>query len=199
MFIFHFQVLISLDVKTAIETRRAYRSIEPVEITEELIKDLARHAQLSATCFNNQPARFVFVYEPEILEKLKGTLNKGNIWATTASMIIVVFSKLELDCDVRGRHYYLFDTGQEAAYLQLHATELGLVAHPIAGFHEEEVKELLNIPAEMTVITLIIIGKKSESINPLLSEKQIESEKTRPERLPLDKICFKNKYPSAGD
>jgi hypothetical protein len=43
------------------------------------------------------------------------------------------------------------------------------------------------------------MGKKSDSINPLLSEKQIESEKTRPERLPLEKICFKNKYPSTGE
>ena len=182
-----------MDVTTAIATRRAYRSLMPVEITEELINDLAKHAQLSATCFNNQPARFVFVYDQEILEKLKGTLSKGNVWATAASMIIAVFSKIELDCDVKGRHYYLFDTGQETAFLQLRATELGLVAHPIAGFHQDEVKELLNIPAEMTVITLIIVGKKSDHINPILSDKQKESENKRPERLPLEKICFKNK------
>jgi nitroreductase len=187
---------IRLDVTEVIAKRRAYRSLSPVEITDELVTDLAQHAQLSATCFNNQPARFVFVYDTEQLEKIKETLNKGNSWAKAASMIIAVFSKLELDCDVRGRIYYLFDTGQESAFLQLRATELGLVAHPIAGFHEDEVKEILEIPEEMTVITLIIVGKRSNSISPLLSEKQIESEKTRPERLPLENICFRNKYSS---
>jgi nitroreductase len=30
-----------MNVKKAIETRRAYRSIEPVKITKELIEDLA--------------------------------------------------------------------------------------------------------------------------------------------------------------
>jgi nitroreductase len=188
-----------LDVTEAISKRRAYRSLKSVEITEELVDDLVQHAHLSATCFNNQPARFMFVYEPKILERLKGTLNKGNAWAKSASMIIAVFSKLALDCDVHGRIYYLFDTGQETAFLQLRATELGLVAHPIAGFHEDEVKELLGIPTETTVITLIIVGKKSDSINPLLSEKQIESEKTRPERLSIEKISFKNKYISTED
>lgn len=183
-----------MDVKDAIEKRRAYRSLAPVEITKELVEDLTRHAQLCATCFNNQPARFVFVYDTKILDRVKEALNKGNAWALVGSMIIAVFSKAELDCDIKDRLYFLFDTGQAAAFLQLRATELGLVAHPISGYNEELVKEILDIPKEMTVISLIIVGKKSEKLNPVLSEKQIASEKTRPERLPLEKICFLNKY-----
>jgi nitroreductase len=185
---------LNLDVKEAIAKRRAFRSLEPVEITEELITDLANHAQLSATCFNNQPARFVFVYEKDRLNKVKKALNRGNSWAKAGSLIIAVFSKIELDCDVKGRIYFLFDTGQESAFLQLRATELGLVAHPIAGFDENMVKEVLGIPNDMTVITLIIIGRKSEKINPELSEKQIESEKARPERLPLNQVVYRNHY-----
>ncbi len=30
-----------MDVKQAIHTRRAYRSLEPIEVTEELVRDLA--------------------------------------------------------------------------------------------------------------------------------------------------------------
>ena len=58
-----------MDVKEAIQNRRAYRSLDTVEITQDLIKDLASHAQLSASCNNNQPWRFVFVYETEMLKK----------------------------------------------------------------------------------------------------------------------------------
>ncbi|MEO0094010.1 MAG: nitroreductase family protein, partial [candidate division WOR-3 bacterium] len=59
-----------MDVKTAILQRRAYRSLEPVPIKEELVKDLAECAQLTCSCFNNQPWRFVFVYDPAMLKQL---------------------------------------------------------------------------------------------------------------------------------
>lgn len=58
-----------MDVKKAIDSRRAYRSLEQVKITKKIVDNLSRCAQLSASCFNNQPWRFVFVYEPEVLKK----------------------------------------------------------------------------------------------------------------------------------
>jgi hypothetical protein len=44
------------------------------------------------------------------------------------------------------------------------------------------------------VITLIIFGKYAEMKSPALSAKQVEREKTRPERLPLEKIASLNKF-----
>ncbi|MCX7837599.1 MAG: nitroreductase family protein [candidate division WOR-3 bacterium] len=188
-----------MDVKEAILKRRAYRSLKEVEISEELIKDLAECASLAPSCFNNQPWRFVFVYDKEIQKKLHTALNPGNEWAYSSSMIIAVFSKKELDCQIKGRDYYLFDTGMAVAFLMLRATELGLVAHPIAGYNEEKVKEILNIPKDMQVITLIIVGEKSEEINKTLTEKQIEFEYKRPERLPLEKFVYFNEYKKNGE
>lgn len=63
-----------MNVKEAIEKRRAYRSLEPVTINEELIRDLAECASLTPSCFNYQPWRFVFVYEKSLLEELRSTL-----------------------------------------------------------------------------------------------------------------------------
>ena len=183
-----------MDVKDAIENRRAFRSLEPVEITEDLINDLARYAQLAPSCFNNQPARFVVVYERGALEKLHAALAKGNEWAKAGSMMIAVCGKMDADCIIKSRKYLLFDLGQAAAFLQLRATELGLVAHPIAGFDEDKVHEVLGIPEEMIVITMIIVGKKADTINPDLSEKQAESEKVRPIRLEQEKYVFRNYY-----
>ena len=57
-----------MNVKDAINNRRAYRSLEPVEITKELIDDLTSCTQITASCFNNQPWQYVFVYEKESLE-----------------------------------------------------------------------------------------------------------------------------------
>ncbi len=183
-----------MDVEQAIQARRAYRSLEPVEITEELVRDLAEGARLTCSCFNNQPWRFVFCYAADVLKKLHGAMSKGNAWTGAASMIIAVFSRKDLDCLIRGREYYLFDTGMATAFMILRATELGLVAHPIAGFNEDSVKEILGIPEEMRLITLVIVGKHSETIGPLLSEKQVESERKRPERLPLEEFAHKNRF-----
>ena len=183
-----------MDVIQAINRRRAYRSLEPVKITKDLIRDLARSAQLAPSCFNNQPCRFIFVYDPESLENMHAALSKGNEWAYAASMVIAVFSKRDDDCIIKDREYHQFDCGLSVSFLLLRATELGLVAHPIAGFSPKKTKEILGIPEEYQVITLIIVGKHSETISPILSEKQIEWEKERPERLPLEKVAHFNRF-----
>jgi len=183
-----------MDVKEAIAKRRAYRSLDKVEITEEIVKDLAKHAQLAPSCFNYQPWRYVFVFDKDMLIKMRDALSKGNEWAYDASLIIAVFSRQDLDCVIKERIYYLFDTGLATAFLVLRATELGLVTHPIAGFSEKKAKQILEIPEDMRVITLVIVGKHSKEIKPVLSEKQVGWEKERPERKPLGEYVYFNKY-----
>jgi nitroreductase len=184
-----------MDVKNAIETRRAYRSLAPATITEEIITELSRAASLAPTCNNFQPARFVFVHDPEMIKKLHPALAHHNDWIKAASKIIAVFSKKDMDCFMTdGREYYLYDTGTQVAFLILRTTELGLVAHPVAGYDPKMVKEILGIPEEFTLITLVNVGKHSDAIGPLLTDKQAAIEKERPERLPFDQVFFRNKY-----
>ena len=187
-----------MKVKEAIESRRAYRSLDPVEITDELILNLGTAAQLSPSCFNNQPWNYVFIHDKQKLREFHEVLTEQNQWVKRASLIVAVFSNQEDDCNVGERHYYLFDTGMATAFLILKATELGLVAHPIAGFKEGRAKEILNIPNNMRLITLVIIGKHSEETNELMTDSQIKQESVRPERKPLTDFIsidnFNNHY-----
>jgi nitroreductase len=184
----------SIDFVELLVKRRATRSLQAFRVTKSQIHKLAAAARLAPSCFNNQPWRYIFTYDPDLLNKLYTALSKGNDWARKASLIICVMSKKELDCIVAGREYYLFDTGLATANLILQATELGLVAHPIAGFSESQVKEALNIPDNFTVITLIIVGQKPNQVNPELNEKQLKSELQRPTRLSHNQFIFLNKY-----
>jgi nitroreductase len=177
-----------MELMEIIENRRAYRSLGPAAINETLVRDLAQAAALAASCFNKQPWRFVFAYAPDVLSRMQAAMNKGNEWTKADSLIIAVVSRRDMDCVVKEREYYLFDTGMATAFMILRATELGLVAHPIAGFDEDKAKDILGIPADMQLITLINVGKHLVPPNSLLSEKQAEIEKTRPERLPLSEI-----------
>jgi nitroreductase len=187
-----------MGVTDTIQKRRAYRSLVKTQVSSTLVHDLATHAGLSPSCFNNQPWRFIFVYDNNALEEIYPYIGKGNKWVQLASMIIAVFCKPEDDCQVRDRDYYLFDTGMATAFLILRATELGLVAHPIAGYREEEIKQVLGIPKEYQLITLVNVGVHSDLVHPYLSEKQVEWEKERPERLALEKYVHHNRYKGIG-
>lgn len=183
-----------MDVIDAIKQRRAYRSFDPVEITDELIEDFAKVAQIAPSCNNFQPWRYIFVRDKETLQELFTILSDTNNWIEKCSMMIAVFSKPKFDCMIKGRDYYLFDTGLATAFIVLRATELGLVAHPIAGFNENGGKEILGIPEEMRLITFVIIGKHSDTINPVLSDKMKLGEKQRPPRKGLKEIAYLDKY-----
>ncbi len=183
-----------MKLQEAIEQRRAYRSLLPVEINESTIEELSRAAQLAPSCFNKQPWRYVFVKDKKRLEELFSALSEGNKWARKASMIIAVFSHRDFDCKVKKRIYYLLGTGMSIGFLQLKATEMGLVAHPIAGYDEEKAKEILKIPEKLKLITLIIVGRHNPEIDPELKEKQQKDEKKRPERKPLSEFVFVDEY-----
>lgn len=185
-----------MDVTAAIEARRAYRSLDQVEVTPALADDLARHAGLAASCFNKQPWRFVFAYEASALNGLRETLKKGNEWARRASMMVAVCTKRDLDCAMKdGREYAMFDAGMASAHLILRAVELGLVAHPIAGYEPEGVRRVLGIPEDLTVIALIVLGRRAAGINPELTEAwQVAAERERPERLPIAKFAHHNAW-----
>ena len=183
-----------MDVRKAIEKRRAYRSLIPVEITEDLIKDLAECAQITASCFNNQPWKYIFVYEKVMLEKMHEALSSGNEWANKSSLIIVVLGKKDDDCVIHDRVYYRFDIGMATCAMILRGTELGLVAHPIAGYSPRRTREILQIPEDVDVIALVIVGKHTDKIDPVLSENQVEAEKSRPKRKDIDEFVYMNRY-----
>lgn len=185
-----------MDVSETIYQRRAYRSLVPTPISSKLIHDLATSACLAPSCFNNQPWRYVFVYDSEVLQQMHAVLSPGNEWARNASLIIAVLSKKEYDCVIRDRVYHQFDTGMATAFLILRATELGLVAHPIAGYSPKKTREVLGIPEDVEVLALVMVGKHTDVISPLLSEKQVAQEKQRPPRLPLGQFVHLNKYGS---
>lgn len=177
----------NMDVKEAIQKRRAYRALGPVEISDETIRELAAAAQLMPSCYNNQPWRFVFARSKAVLAKVHEGLNKGNEWCRKASLIVAAFAKKENDCLIKEREYYLFDLGLAVAAMMLRATELGLVAHPIAGFDPQQIKRALGIPDDCLLIALVNVGLKIEDLSGL-TPWQAGQEEQRPPRLDLENL-----------
>jgi nitroreductase len=107
---------------------------------------------------------------------------------------VAVFSKEGDDCMVKGRNYHQFDTGMAVGFLLLRATELGLVAHPFAGYREKAVKGILDIPEEYQLIALVAVGKKAEVLHDLLNEDQKVNESKRTERKTFEEFAHIDRY-----
>ncbi len=182
-----------MDVSEAIDKRRARRNLSDRPIEKEKVDALVRATRLSASCFNNQPWRLTLCMG-DGLQAVKECLSKGNVWATKAPLILAVAARPPDDCQLSDkRDYFLFSTGLAIGQLELQATELGLIAHPIAGYDPLKVKANLGIPEDYTVITLVICGYPGTD-DSLLSDKQKALEKDRPERKPVGENFFLNRW-----
>lgn len=185
-----------MEVAEAVDLRRARRILSEKAVEPEKVRLLAKAARLSASCFNNQPWRLVFCVGQGSLASVRGALSKGNAWATKAPLIIAVAARAPDDCQLSdGRDYFLFDCGLAIGQLELQAAELGLIAHPIAGYDPAKARAALGIPDDHIVITLVICGYPG-SDDSLLSEKQRGSEKQRPERKPVGDNFFVDRWGS---
>ena len=142
-----------------VQKRRALRALDTRAVPGDAIERILTAATWAPSCANMQPWRFVVASDEPTLGKVKESLSQGNYWAQKAPLIVAVLTRVDLDARLNdGRDYAFFDTGMASLALMLQATREGLTAHPIAGFDPLVVKKNLGIPAELTLLTLLIIG-----------------------------------------
>ncbi len=172
-----------------ISKRRALRSIDKMDVSDEMIHKLADAAKMAPSCYNKQPWHFVFVRSDDQLLKMREAMSRGNDWTYHAALMIAVYSRKEEDCIVGTREYYAFDTGMASAFMQLKAVEMGLSIHPIVGFDEAKAKTILNIPEEYQLITIMVCGKETDKYHATMSEQMLQMEKNRPPRKVFEEFC----------
>ncbi len=172
------------------QNRKASRAVSGKEISKEIIDNLMQAGQLTASCFNNQPWRFLFLTDNEALKKGRKALASGNAWAASAPLLIIGFSKPDLDCQLPdGRNYYLFDLGMAVQSIMLQATDHNLTARPMAGFSPDTVKKEFNIPDEFEIYVMIAVGYVDKT-----AEKKSSSRKRNPlsENFHTNKVDLNN-------
>jgi nitroreductase len=176
-----------------LEARSAYRAIDHRPVEKERLQAMLEAAQLSASCMNMQPWRFLVLDEGEALEKGRAALADGNYWAKTAPVLMIGLSRADLDCSIPdGRDYFLFDLGMATQNLMLQATEFGLVARPMAGFKPDLVREAFGIPESYTILIAIAVGYKGDLSK--LKENHRKVSVAPRTRNPLEKNFFFNQF-----
>lgn len=146
-----------------IEKRRAYRAISDEAIDDDVQKRILTAGTYAPSCFNRQPWRYLIATGDDARSKVQNALSGGNYWAKKAPMFILVITKPDLDCVMNDRREYaLFDVGQSVMSMQYQAFHEGLIAHPLAGFDDIELKRVFEIPDEYILIDVLVIAHPGE-------------------------------------
>ena len=168
-----------MEVLEAIKTRRSVRRYKPEPIPEDDLKKIVEAARQAPSAGNRQPWRFVVVRDPETKEKL-GEIARGQTWISDAGAIVAALAMDKKSPEVYER-WAERDVMTAVEHIVLASWSLGYGTCWIGAFYEDQVKELLGIPEEMTVIVLLPIGVPAHSPDPR-------------SRKPLDEIFHEEKY-----
>jgi len=153
----------------AIRTRRTIRRYDTRPIAPETIEHLQEAMLRSPSSRNLKPWRLVFVTDPELLRWLARAKPSFAEWIGEAPLgIVICGDPLASDC-------WIEDCSIAATCLQLAATELGLGSCWIqirarqdedGEPAEERVREVLDLPARLSVLCMVSIGHPAEDKAP---------------------------------
>jgi nitroreductase len=152
-----------------IRQRRSIRHYTPDAIETEKIELLQEAALRAPSSRGFNPWQFIFVTDPEMLESLSRAKPHGSSFLKSAPLGIVVCADQEKS-DV-----WVEDASITTIFIQLAAESLGLGScwiqirkrqHDDMQTAENYIADLLNIPADLNVESMIAIGYPAEKKNP---------------------------------
>lgn len=145
-----------MDIFNTIRTRRTVRNFKSDPIPPEIVHKILQTARWSPSSSNTQPWHFVVVQNRETIKKLGQIATQGTFIADAPLIIVVVMD---------GAFRPGIDAGRAIQQMELYAWSEGM-GTCFVGFREidqqTQVKELLNIPQEMELVTTLPFGYRAE-------------------------------------
>ena len=178
--------------------RRSPRGYSGQPVSTEALQQLFTAAGSAASCFGEQPWRFLVGSKeasPEAFQQLLGLLAPFNqTWAANASALVLTVAKTTFSHDGNPNAWAKHDVGQAAATMAVQAVELGIQIHQMAGFSQEAARAAYNIPADFELVSMITIGYPGnvDALPDALKERELAPRS----RKPLGEIVFEGAWPS---
>lgn len=152
-----------------IKNRRSTRKFTDELLTAEEVETLLKAALMAPASKRANPWQFVVVEDKEMLQQLSLCKKQSSGFIADCALAVVVLGN-PLESDV-----WIEDASIASIYLQLQAEDLGLGScwvqirnRETANEQSSEVyvRELLNIPYYMQVLSVIAIGHKGQERKP---------------------------------
>lgn len=150
-------------------SRRSIRKFSDKAVEKDKINTILKSALLSPSSRSIRPWEFIAVTDNEILYKLSQSKEHGSQFLSGAPLGIVVIADPDL-CDV-----WIEDSSIASINIQLAAQSLGLGScwiqvrqrvHNSQKSSEDYIKEVLGIPENMCIESIIAIGYPDENRKP---------------------------------
>jgi len=165
-----------MTVVDAIHKRYSCRAYQDRTVEQDKLAQVFEAARLAPSAKNIQDWRFVVVTDKEKRQQVAGSTNKPEVFGK-AGVIIVACSNSDyvMRC---GQATGPIDVAIALEHICLQATDLGLGTCWIGSFLPEEIRAILDIPDDITVIELMALGYPAD-------------EPKQPRREPIEKIvCY---------
>ncbi|TEU04225.1 MAG: nitroreductase family protein [Dehalococcoidia bacterium] len=165
-----------MDILELIKTRRSIRKYKQDPIPEEEINKILEAGRWAPSASNRQPWSFIVLRSEETKRKLAETLTWGGFLSQAPLGIAVVINP-------RASNHPVEDGAAATQNMLLEAHSLGLGACWIGAYgsvNEESAKDILNVPDDERLLSVIVIGRPAES--------------PQSTRRKLDEITFSDRY-----
>ena len=154
-----------MEVFEAIKKRRSIRAFTNEDVSKEEIEKLLNAARYAPSAGNIQPWEFIVIRDSRTKHRLSvAALDQTSI--EEAPVVIAVCANEVLSARRYGQRgatlYCLQDTAAAIQNMLLAAYALGLGTCWIGAFHEEDVRETLNIPRGVRPVAIIPVGHPAE-------------------------------------
>jgi len=154
-----------MDVRKAIQSRRSIRAYDPRDVEEEKLLRVLESGRLSPSAGNRQERRFVIIRDSK-RRQLLSEAARGQKFVAEAPVVIAACSVETEYIMACGQHAYPIDTAIAVDHMTLAAVEEGLGTCWIGAFDENKVKEILDIPGSVRVVSLLTLGYPSSIPRP---------------------------------
>lgn len=136
---------------------RAFAEREPTDAELELVFEAARWA---ASCFNEQPWRYLVVRrtEPEFADALAGLTERNQAWARQAPVLGFSLAQPSFTQTGKPNLHAWHDVGAASAQLSIQAATIGLMVHQMAGIVRDVVRERFSVPDSLEIVTGFAMG-----------------------------------------
>ena len=146
----------NVSVMSAIKMRRSIRHYKDKPVEREKLKKVLEAGRLAPSAGNMQEWKFIVVSDKNTREKL--AMAAHSRFVEEAPLVIVACATIT-DCVLEsGQLAYPMDVAIAVDHMTLKAVEEGLGTCWVGDFDERKVKEALNIPDDVRVVTLLTLG-----------------------------------------
>lgn len=147
-----------MDFMDLVKLRKSIRAYDRERrISDTDLNKVLEAARLAPSAKNLQEWKFIVVKDRGLLEKMVPAC-KNQTFIADADSVVVGCSDMTDYVMSCGQNAYTVDVSIAIEHMALMAAELGIGSCWIGAFYEDKMKDLLGIPNEVRVVSLLVLG-----------------------------------------